>query len=60
LLSRMAELGLGTFAFRHTAFVFGVVLDQVVVEQHQRTMFCVLRILAYRFRVWPSVGSGDC
>jgi hypothetical protein len=46
--------------FWHTVFVFGVLLDQMVVELYSRTPFWVLRISAYRFRVWRSVGCGDC
>jgi hypothetical protein len=60
LLSCIAELRVGSSAFRHTVFVFGVVLDPELVEQHHGTPLWVLRILAYRFRVWRSVGSGGC
>ena len=28
--------------------------------QHPITVFWGLHVLAYRFRVWRSVGSGDC
>ena len=54
------ELRFGAFPFWYTVFVFGVVLDQVIVGQHPITVFLGLHVWAYRFRVWRSVGSGDC